>query len=198
MTEKLFTLTGPSCSGKTTLVRELLDTDVFCEVVSFTSRQPRVGEEHGKDYYFLDPKICERLIAGGETAENIKFKDCYYGITKAEINLKLNSGKIPLVIVEPKGLAQLRNNYDVFSIYVDSPIELLYTRFLTRFRENTTANIEYEARRIATIWLEHNNWLGLCGNVNCHIPQFTEQSQEEVVGEILHHANKHKLNKQGS
>src|SRR4051812_21915921 len=113
--KRLFTLTGPSCSGKTTLVRKLLDSGHFCEVVSFTSRQPRGGEVHGVDYYFIEPKLCQALVDAGETAENVKFKDNYYGITKAEINLKLASNKTPVVIVEPKGLKQLRARYDCFT-----------------------------------------------------------------------------------
>lgn len=159
--KKLFTLTGPSCSGKTTLVRALLKTGHFEEVVSFTSRQPRGGEKHGVDYYFLDPKMCEKLVAAGETAENIKFKDNYYGITKAEIELRFITGKTPIAIVEPRGLAQLNDSFDVYSIYVDARLETLYTRFLSRFKQTENPNIEYEARRIAAIYLEQAEWKNL-------------------------------------
>lgn len=159
---KLFTLTGPSCSGKTTLIRKLLETDLFTEIVSFTSRQPRGGEVHGVDYYFLDANTCENLVAAGETAEHIKFKDNHYGITKAEIDLKMRSGKTPIVIVEPKGLLQLRKNYDCFVTYVDCDLVTLYTRFLSRFHLALSlkpdTNIEYEAKRVASIYLEHKEW----------------------------------------
>lgn len=181
----IFTLTGPSCSGKTTLMRRLLTTGKFCEVVSFTSRAPRHGEVHGVDYYFLDAKLCEKLHATGETAEAIKFKDNWYGITKAEINLKLLSEAMPIVIVEPNGFKQLSSIYNCFSIYVDADLELLYTRFLDRFRHNPTADINYEARRIASIYLEQTKWPSMMGEVSLQVKRFTEETQDEVVATIL-------------
>lgn len=158
-TKKLFTLTGPSCSGKTTLIRKLLETGHFSEVVSFTTRQPRHGEVHGTDYYFITPEQAQKLVDGKMTAEAIKFKENWYGITKYEIDDKFDSGKTPIVIVEPKGLIQLRKNYDCFVTYVDCDIVTLYTRFLSRFQKSPNANIDYEAKRVASLYLEHRNWL---------------------------------------
>jgi guanylate kinase len=190
--KKLFTLTGPSCSGKTTLIRKLIDTGHFCEVVSFTSRQPRGGEEHGKDYYFLDAKLCEQLVANGETAEAIKFKDNWYGITKSEIDLSFLSGKTPIVIVEPKGLRQLRSTYDCFSVYVDCDLETLYTRFLSRFKQTENPNIPYEAKRVGSIYLEQKEWPGKVretGEID-FFTTFYEGKEQEVVDTVVN-ASKH-------
>lgn len=187
---KLITITGPSCSGKTTLVRKLLalDDSPFVEITSFTSRQPRQGEIDGVDYHFKSVEECEHLIDHRLTAEHIKFKDCYYGIEKREIDAKLNSGKTPVVIVEPKGLRQLNKNYDCFSVYVDSNLNTLYNRFLTRFRGMPDADIKYEAKRLETIQNELMTWYDECTEVNkicMHIPIFDNESEERVIQHLV-------------
>ena len=101
----LFTVTGPSCSGKTTLVRQLLETGKFAEIISTTSRQPRGGEKHGVDYYFKSAKECEILAEEGCFAEHIIFKDNHYGVEIDEIERVRKTGKMPIVIVEPNGLS---------------------------------------------------------------------------------------------
>lgn len=193
MTKKLFTLTGPSCSGKTTLIRKLLETGHFSEVVSFTSRQPRGGEKYGVDYYFKTPAQCEALVAEGKTAEAINFKGNWYGITKDEIDHRFESNKTPIVIVEPKGLKQLHGNYNCFVTYVDCDLETLYTRFLSRFRLTEEPNIAYEAKRVAAIYLEHKEWpakTAEVGDIDWHIPGFYEGREQEVV-DVLVNASKH-------
>lgn len=142
------------------MVRALLQTGEFAEVVSFTSRQPRAGEIHGIDYFFFHADVCQDLADRGECAEHIKFKENHYGITKYEIDSKMGEGKTPIVIVEPNGLAQLSKIYDVLPIYVDCDLVTLYTRFLNRFKQNDKADASYEAKRIASIYLEQTEWPG--------------------------------------
>jgi guanylate kinase len=186
------TLTGPSCSGKTTLIRKLLETGHFAEVVSFTSRQPRGGEVNGVDYYFQTPEVCESWVNAGLTAEAIKFKENWYGIQKQEIDNRFASGKTPIVIVEPKGLKQLRANYDCFVTYVDCDLETLYTRFLSRFRLTENPNIAYEAKRIGSIYLEQKEWLGMVkalGEVD--FPTSFYEGFEQDAVDTLVNASKH-------
>ena len=185
MSKKLFTLTGPSCSGKTTLIRKLLQSGHFAEVVSFTSRQPRSGEVHGTDYYFLDSKTCEKLVAAGETAEAINFKGNWYGITKAEIQLKFSEGKTPIVIVEPNGLKQLRETFSLYTTYVDAKLETLYTRYLSRFKQYENPNIEYEAKRIAGLYLEHKEWPAKVGDVDFYINEYRPDNEAEIQAKLI-------------
>lgn len=190
--KKLFTVTGPSCSGKTTLIRKLQQTNHFAEVVSFTSRQPRGGEAHGVDYYFLEAKTCQALADTGATAEHIKFKDNHYGITRAEIDLRFMSGKTPIVLVEPQGLKQLVANYDCFVTYVDCDLETLYTRFLNRFRQTENPNVSYEAKRVASIYLEQKEWpktVAATKDID-FMTTFYEGKEQDVV-QTLVNASKH-------
>lgn len=180
----IFTITGPSCSGKTTLVRKLLETGHFAEIVSTTSRAPRTGEKHGVDYYFKSYKECEILAEEGCFAEHIQFKDNHYGIEHDEIERAKKTGKMPIVIVEPQGLKQLRKEYRIHAIYVDGLIEDLYTRFLTRFRGNPSADPSYEAKRLISIIKEHQSWWTE-SQYSQTIPVFNEQTEDCVINQIV-------------
>ncbi len=190
MTNKVFTVTGPSCGGKTTLVRKLLDTGVFCEILSFTSRQPRGGEIEGVDYNFVTIEQAQKLIEEDQVAESTNFKGNYYGILRSEIDRKLKSGLSPVVIVEPHGLTQLRDKYDCVSIYVDSTLQTLYERFLLRFRESPDANVEYEAKRLMSIKDELIDWRHKFSPTiwSMFLHEVNRQNEKEVVNSITQHA----------
>lgn len=190
MSKKLVTLTGPSCSGKTTLVRKLLKTDQFCEIVSFTSRAPRGGEVDGVDYTFLPINKCKELIDSGMTAENTQFGGNYYGITKTEILAKASTGKTPIVIVEPHGLEQLRHAYNCYTVYIDSPLEVLYSRFLGRLLNTTVLsttipNLVYEGKRLSNIQKEKESWIKAALPVDFYVDSYTEQTESSIINAIL-------------
>lgn len=193
---KIVTITGPSCAGKTTLVRELLLAGNFCEVVSFTSRPQRANESNGVDYYFKSTEECRDIIHTGKAAEFIKFKDNFYGIEKAELEEKLSLNKTPLVIVEPHGLKQMRELYgkELYAIYVDAPVELLFERFLERFKNEVTIcletrsdavmDIKYYASRLAGIKQEYDSW-PMEGQYDFHIDHFTFSNKESIVSSLV-------------
>ncbi len=179
--KELMTITGPSCTGKTTLVKKLIATGHFVEVVSFTSRQPRQGEVDGVDYYFKTNEECQSLILGKKVAESVEFRDCYYGIERSELDAKLDSDKTPIIIVEPQGLMQLRILYDCYAVYIDSNILDLYSRFLNRFRQSPNADVNYEAKRIAAIYKEWSNWPNMVGKPSCFINSYTDDTESDII-----------------
>lgn len=180
----IFTVTGPSCSGKTTLVRKLLQTGRFAEVISTTSREPRFGEKHGVDYYFKSEQECRILVEEGCFAEHVIFKDKFYGIELDEIERIQKMGVVPISIVDPRGLNRLRKEYKVHAIYIDGLIEDLYTRFLTRFKSNPAADPVYEAKRLISIQKEHQSWW-LDTQYSQTIPSFNESNEDRVVKQIV-------------
>jgi len=180
----IFTVTGPSCVGKTTLVRMLQNSSEFTEIVSTTSRKPRDRELNGVDYHFKTAKRCVEIEDEGGFAEHIQFNGNHYGIERDSILLAFATGRTPLVIVEPNGLAQLKRSYDCFAIYVDGVIEAIYTRFLTRFKENTEANPEYEAKRLVSIQNEHKNWWQ-DNTYNHIIPNFDRSNEKLIVNTLV-------------
>jgi guanylate kinase len=66
----LFIISAPSGAGKTTLCKEVVD--IFKNLrhsVSYTTRSPRPGEKHGRDYIFVSPAEFEKMISAGEFAD---------------------------------------------------------------------------------------------------------------------------------
>lgn len=78
--------TGPSGSGKTTLIKHILNKFDIKLSISYTTRQPRPGEEHGIDYYFISNDtfidIINNKISDLELEEYTKFNDTFYGTVK--------------------------------------------------------------------------------------------------------------------
>ena len=95
MEGKLLIFSAPSGAGKTTIVKEILARfDNLSFSVSATSRQPRPGEEHGRDYYFMDEQEFRALIANDSFVEwEEVYPGTYYGTLRSEIERIWARGK---------------------------------------------------------------------------------------------------------
>ena len=83
---KLIVITGPSGVGKGTLVSQLLQRHPQLRVsTSATTRQPRLGERNGVDYYFLSKEDFETAIDDRELLEWAEYAGNYYGTPKAGV-----------------------------------------------------------------------------------------------------------------
>ena len=106
---QLIVLSGPSGVGKSTVISELLSErqDIYFSV-SFTTRQPRVGEADGVNYNFVDRAEFERMIAAGELLEHAEYVGNYYGTSLKVIQEKLDAGIDVLLDIEVQGAAKVR------------------------------------------------------------------------------------------
>lgn len=108
----LFIVSGPSGAGKTMLSGAALRAfPGLVMSVSCTTRAPRPGEADGREYHFVDGKVFERMIAGGELAEWAEVHGNRYGTPKAPIDAALASGHDVLLDIDVQGAAQLRRSY---------------------------------------------------------------------------------------
>ena len=100
-------LSSPSGGGKTTIARMLLDrrSDVGYSV-SCTTRTPRPGEEHGKDYFFLVKDEFEARRARGEFAESAVVHGNLYGTLRSEVKRVLASGRHVIMDIDVQGARQ--------------------------------------------------------------------------------------------
>lgn len=115
MNNYIFILSAPSGAGKSSLLKAFLDTNVgkrnFAVATSHTTRDPRIGEEHGKEYYFTTLRVFESLLEEGGFIEYAKVFRNYYGTSKAEIDRLLAAGKNIILEIDWQGAEQTRAIY---------------------------------------------------------------------------------------
>jgi guanylate kinase len=102
----LFAVTAPSGSGKTSIMRSVMEN----EVISFTTRAMRQGEIDGKDYLFITGLKFNELKTKGELIEETLYDGNYYGLTAEEVGSKLRKGNA-FAIVDFNGMKQLKEIY---------------------------------------------------------------------------------------
>lgn len=160
MSSKILTITGPTCSGKTTLLKALEETGRFQALVGFTTRKPRAQEIAGVDYHFLTVEEARNLIENGKAVEHVFYNGNYYGILASEIERAEASGKIPAVILEPGGVVQFQQLFGekIFPIFIYSPLSVLLSRYLSRFALDTNADLSYYVKRLEGLIHEYADW----------------------------------------
>ena len=129
-------LSSPSGAGKTTLVKMLSKLDNFDISISHTTRSPRLNENPGKDYFFVDVKEFQRLIKNQEFLEYAKVFNNFYGTTRTPVINKLDEGKNVLFDIDWQGADQIKNkklDYKLITFFILPPSkEFLYNRLLNR------------------------------------------------------------------
>ena len=135
-------LSSPSGGGKTTLARALMArrTDLGYSV-SCTTRQPRPGEEDGRDYYFLSPAEFVDRRAAGDFAEWAEVHGRLYGTLRREVDRVLGSGRHVLMDIDVQGALQFHRAFpqSVLVFVLPPSADVLLTRLKARKTESREA-----------------------------------------------------------
>lgn len=184
---KIIVITAPSGSGKTTLVKRLLGA---CPHLGFSisacTRTPRVGEQHGKDYYFYEEADFKQLIDEDAFVEwEMVYTGKYYGTLNAELQRIWDSGHTPLVDIDVKGALAIRDKYPdkCVTIFIEAPsLEVLRERLSKRGTE-TEHSIEERVTKAAFELTFANQFDKII--INEHLDKATEELMavvEEFTG----------------
>lgn len=112
-------LSGPSGAGKSTLLKKLFQEHggIFGFSVSHTTRNPRPGEEDGKDYYFVTREMMQRDIAAGDFIEHAEFSGNLYGTSKEAVRAVQAMNRICVLDVDLQGVRSIKKT-DLHPIYI--------------------------------------------------------------------------------
>ena len=146
--KKLIIITGPSGVGKGTVVKVLLDRnkDIWLSI-SATTRNPRIGEKDGENYYFLSDEKFKDMIDKKEFLEWAQFAGNYYGTPLSTVNEKIEKGFIVLLEIEVEGAKQIKEKFpEALSIFLLPPSKAELEK---RIRNRGTEKEEAIDRRLS-------------------------------------------------
>jgi len=131
----LLIISAPSGAGKTTLCKEVVD--IFPELrhsISFTTRQARPGEVHGRDYFFVSQDEFRRMVDHGEFAEWAEVHGNFYGTAIRTLE-EYRHSKIDVILdIDCQGARQLKERFSggVFVFILPPSFNELRRRLDTR------------------------------------------------------------------
>lgn len=155
----LIILSSPSGAGKSTLARRLMAWDPGLKFsVSATTRAPRPGEEHGREYYFMAEEEFKQQVAEGQMLEHAHVFGNFYGSPAGPVKDTIESGQDVLFDVDWQGEIQIRNSdlgKHALSIFILPPsITELRRRLETRAQDSD----DVIAKRMMKSWDEISHW----------------------------------------
>ncbi|PFH45504.1 hypothetical protein AMATHDRAFT_200550 [Amanita thiersii Skay4041] len=121
-------LSGPSGVGKSTLLQRLLFEypDKFGFGVSHTTREPRPGEVHGKQYYFVNRQKFQELIDEGAFIEHAEYSGNHYGTSFKTVQEVRQEGKRCILDIDAQGIRQIkRTSLNPVYLFISPPSFLI-------------------------------------------------------------------------
>lgn len=131
----LFVVSGPSGTGKSTLLKAAFATVPGLEFsVSYTTRAPRTGERDGVDYHFVDTEDFLGVRDSGGLLENAEVYGRHYGTPRAPVEAALREGRSIVLDIDVQGARQVRERMPqaVFIFILPPSLDVLLSRLRTR------------------------------------------------------------------
>ena len=149
----LVILSGVSGAGKDTIKKEIIKRmKNVISLPSFTSREPREGEEEGIQYHFITKEQFKEKIKNEEFYEYDLHHENYYGTSKKLMNEKIDSGKIIVKDIEVNGtenlIKKLGNDTKLVTIFLKVDKEELKNRLINRGDNLSEAEMQLRLGRL--------------------------------------------------
>ena len=132
---ELIVFAAPSGAGKSSLIKELISNNEHIELsVSATTRSPREGETHGKDYFFITDNEFNDIKKKDAFIESADVHGHQYGTLKAFVEEKLENNISVVLDIDVQGFIQISNSIkEVISIFIIPPsLDELKKRLILR------------------------------------------------------------------
>ena len=194
----IIVISAPSVSGKSTLIKRLMMASRGLRFsISYTTREPRMMEEDGRDYYFVSRLIFERMVSRGEFVEWAEVYGHLYGTTGEQLQAAQEEGHDILLDIDVQGHQQVRQRLpEAVSVFILPPS---FQELSRRLRERHSDAPEDIKRRLETArkeiarWVEYD-YLVVNDNLNdatqalraiVRAARFRRPSQAARVGKIF-------------
>lgn len=160
----MFILSSPSGAGKTTLSRQLRERYSHAEAhealvmsVSVTTRKPRPGEEHGRDYFFIDDAKYQDMVKKSELLEYAQVFEYNYGTPAAFVRDHIERGTDVLFDIDWQGTRQLasKSRDDLVSVFILPPSMAELER---RLKARAQDSDEVVKKRMSKAFNEISHW----------------------------------------
>jgi len=154
---KLFVISAPSGAGKTTLVKRIIAARPDLKFsISYTTRQARIGEQNGVDYFFLSRDEFDGMRNEGAFLEHAEVFGNFYGTGKQQVSDLCAAGKDVLLEIDWQGAQQvMANDPGCTSIFILPPSTEELER---RLRGRATDSEEVIQRRLGEAVGDISHW----------------------------------------
>lgn len=177
-------LTGQTCSGKSTLERDLRQEFGYIPLRSMTTRKPRTGEVAGVHYDF----VTVEEFKSRPLIESVCFNDNYYGMPADQLT---DPNGTYIAVVEPHGRTQIMNYCDehkikAIPVFLYLSPELFADRFMDRYEQELLDNPDYievisDMRNRLKVAVKESSWLPVD---NRYVFSYTEETKYRVQERI--------------
>ena len=147
----LYVVAAPSGTGKSSLVKALLEVDSRMELsVSHTTRAPRGQEVQGREYYFVSPEEFDRMVAADAFVEWAHVHSNRYGTSRKAIEEKIAAGADVVLEIDFQGAIQIKQQFaNAVLIFILPPSWPELRSRLMRRAEDSEDTIELRMKNAA-------------------------------------------------
>jgi len=155
----LFIISAPSGAGKTTLCKEVVDIlPNLRHSVSHTTRLPRTGEVHGRDYFFISTEEFEKMRTAGEFAEWAEVHGNLYGTAIQTLEKYRADGIDVILDIDCQGARQLKERYHEGVFIFILPPSFHELRRRLDLRDSDSADVKERRIRNAADEIRESEW----------------------------------------